>query len=949
MQIGTDQSYLLGLFNTSSSDSNGIVSMDLSSLYAPISTASSASGSNNPVAPTPPWNTTETPVQASAKVQSALAGQSFINENAAKLNFPGASTDYKKLFALYQGLSSLMDLANTAAGPNSPQYNAQLAQAFASGMQEVSRYLATSTFSKLRLTEGVSTTADTAQLKIAEPAATYITPPLTNSPTADVAAFDGAAQFSIAVTLNNVTKNIPIDLANLGTQPRSIGAVVDYINAQLSAAGVETRFATSRIPGQPQIITSGGTTVNLPPTSDQWALKVNVGTSETVSFSAPQTAGAVYVGQTVGNPNSAADPKIVADARSQLLKFQTDTTNVSAPPQISSQPNFVASRVFAENLDTGVGTIHAMQTAADGSVYMLADVTRSVEGQAVQGTQDVALMKYDSAGQLIYTRTLGASDSASGLGLAVSSTGQVAVVGQVTGTLNGATNGALNSNANGTSDQTDSFTTLYDKSGNEVWTDRRGSTLQDQASQVAFSGDGATVYVAGQAQGQMPGSSVPPAGGYDGYIAAFKTSATGGPQATFTQSFGTAGQDTPKGMVIDGNQLITASVESGHAVLRNYDISSGQPVLSSTRDLGDLQGGNLTGLALNAGQLVVSGTTANGALAAGTITRAASGGTDAFAAQIAENLSPSAGDAIAYYGGSGNDKATALSVSNGQVWIAGQAGTDLPGQPAVGTQDGFLAQLNISAGTIVNSDRFTGKDGMAAPTAIAVDTSGSSFLDRLGLPKGTLGGDTSLQLSSHSTLRAGEQFTVGPAHGSQATITIDPGETLSTLATKIQRASGSNLTATVTNTMTQQQLILTPTYGSSMIQLSSGPKGKDALATLGLPEGLLSQTITLGGKTSAADGGTKIYGLGLATTVNIDNAAQISHAKSVVNSALGVIRMAYQDLVTAASPPTPAQAAAAAGKTNAVPQYLTDELANLNAGLARLTGGSSGSTTSLLA
>ena len=63
---------------------------------------------------------------------------------------------------------------------------------------------------------------------------------------------------------------------------------------------------------------------------------------------------------------------------------------------------------------------------------------------------------------------------------------------------------------------------------------------------------------------------------------------------------------------------------------------------------------------------------------------------------------------------------------------------------------------------------------------------------------------------------------------------------------------------------------------------------------------------------------------------------------------MGVVRRAYQDLVTAASPPNPAAAAAANGKTGTVPQYLTNELANLTAGLQRLTGGNT-SGTSLLA
>ena len=61
--------------------------------------------------------------------------------------------------------------------------------------------------------------------------------------------------------------------------------------------------------------------------------------------------------------------------------------------------------------------------------------------------------------------------------------------------------------------------------------------------------------------------------------------------------------------------------------------------------------------------------------------------------------------------------------------------------------------------------------------------------------------------------------------------------------------------------------------------------------------------------------------------------------------AMGVVRRAYQDLVTAATPQTPAAAAAAHGKAGKVPQYLANQLANLNAGLQRLSSGSPFSTT----
>jgi hypothetical protein len=940
MQVG-DQSYILGLFTSTASAQNGIISMDLSSLTMAGQAAAAAPAPR--VAPTPPWNFAETPTQADANVQTALAGQPIINEGAAQLDLAGASVDYQKLFALYKGLDTLSNIAAQAAGGNSPEQLRQLSKAFNAGLAEVSDYVGSTDFSKLRLADGADSSSAKATITTSKPATTYTTPPLANSLTADVPAFAGSAQFNIAIQRNKQSFNIPIDLAGMGAQPRSLANVITYINQQLASAGVETRVASNKTPGVPQTITAGGHTVTLPPTSDQYGLQIKLGTSEQVTFSATQTAGAVYVAQTVGDTDPDKNSKTDdSHAREQLVKFQTDTTNVGAPPQIASQPNYTPGRVYANNLEPNIGTVHATQVGPDGSVYMLADVTDTTYGQSIQGTQDVALVKYDSAGRLVYSRTLGASSTASGMGLAVSSTGQVAISGSVTGALYGATEGALNSGPTGAfADETDSFVTLYDSSGNEMWTERRGSAQQDQASQVAFSADGSTVYVAGQAQGALPAGGAP-IGGYDGYIEAFKTSAKGTPQAVFTQAFGTTGQDSVKGMVVDGNSMITASVENGHAILRNFDISSGTPALSSTRDLGDLQGGTITGLALNGGQLVVAGSTANGALAAGTVTRAASGGTDAFAAQVSEDLSSNPSDAIAYYGGTGNDKATALAVSGGQVWIGGQAGTDLPGQPALGTKDGFLAQLDISTGTIVNSQRFTGRDGMATPTAIAVDTTGSSILDRLGLPKGTITGDTSQQLTAQSSLRAGEQFTISTGSGVPTKITIDSGETLATLALKINRASGFQAQATVTTVSGVSSLKIVPASTQMTVTLGAGPTGKNALTTLGLPEGMINLTTVKNNVIVPADGGSKIYGLGLSSTLNIDSAAQISHARAVVGAAMGIVRTAYQDLVNAATPQT---AGAQNGKTNGtVPAYLTAQLANLQAGLARLTGGSSASS-----
>ena len=146
MQIG-DQSYVLGLFNSTSSsaNNNGIISLDLSGLLS-SSQAAAAATPTQPVAPTPPWNSAEPATQAAANVQTALAGQPIINESAAVLDLPGASADYKKLFALYKGLDTLSNIAAQAAGGNSPEQQRQLSQAFNSGLTQVSDYLSSSDF-----------------------------------------------------------------------------------------------------------------------------------------------------------------------------------------------------------------------------------------------------------------------------------------------------------------------------------------------------------------------------------------------------------------------------------------------------------------------------------------------------------------------------------------------------------------------------------------------------------------------------------------------------------------------------------------------------------------------------------------------------------------------------------------------------------------------------------
>jgi hypothetical protein len=933
MTIGIDSSLLLSIYQSKL----GVLGLGMAGATGGT-TGTAAAPPPKPVAPTPPWSTVPTTQETSDDVAHAMAGGDFIDENAAKLDLPGASQDYKKLFTIYQALTTLQNVASqmNQTGLSDAQ-KTRINDTFTRGLGEISDYINSADMDSLRVVQGSSTSSDTTTIAVPKNPTAYTTPPLTSSQTTEVPAFEGDVQFNISIKRVNTTVNVPIDLSNMGTQPRTLPNVVNYINSQLAASGMATRVANTRIPGQAQTITSGTKTITLPAAPDQWAMTVNAGLSETVTFSAPQTANAVYVTQQVGSDDPDLNPETDDSTLDQeLTKFQTDTDNVPAPLQKPGQANWTDGRVSATDLGPNVGTVHASQVGPDGSVYVLADVTGTVNGQSIKGEQDVALMKYDSTGKIVYTQTLGASDSATGLGLAVSSTGQVAVTGSVSGGLNGSTDGALNSGTTGAfANESDSFVTLYDASGQEMWTERRGSSQQDQASQVAFGDDG-TVYVSGQTQSAMPGATAD--GGQDGYIEAFQTTAQGNPKVLFTQTVGSSGADKPAGMVVNGNSLYTASVENGHAVVRQFDTSSGAPVLMNTRDVGDLQGGSIAGLAMDGNQLVLAGTTSNGSLSGATVTSAAAGGTDAFALKMSSDLNPTSTDEIAYYGGSGDDKATAMAVSNGQVWIAGTTDGDLPNEAKIGAKDGFLVNLNVDTGNADYSQRFTGKNGQATPTSIAVDPTGASVLDRIGLPDGVMNPAGSQELTSVSSIRPGDQFTVQSEGGIKQTITIDPGETLDTLATKIKRASGFAVNITLSTTSAGRKMNISPVNDRAEIQFGPGKPGSDALAALGIPQGAIVNTTTNDdGKTVPSDGGAQIYALGIPDSLNLSDPSQVSHALAQISAAVVTVRGAYQDMVAAATPKSQ-QVQAAKPITGTVPAYLTAQIANYQAGLARLTG-----------
>jgi len=251
---------------------------------------------------------------------------------------------------------------------------------------------------------------------------------------------------------------VNFNLNDMGSTPRTISNVVSYLNTQLQAAGVFTRFADVRTPGASTSYKVGGVTHTTPVSADQYSLQIVGNAVETLSFSAPTTAPAVYITQTAGAvPNAPGSGTTgVTTTGASATGNTTGNTTSDVTQQflkLTTDPSATNVRAFTDTLGATIPNAIATAAGTNGSVYVLANVTGATQaGQvdsshAISGTQDVALMKYDSAGNLIFTQTLGSTASASGLGLAVSADGsQVAVVGQATGLLND-NGGAANSGA----------------------------------------------------------------------------------------------------------------------------------------------------------------------------------------------------------------------------------------------------------------------------------------------------------------------------------------------------------------------------------------------------------------------------------------------------------------------------------------------------------------------
>ncbi|MBI3676312.1 MAG: hypothetical protein HY243_06810 [Proteobacteria bacterium] len=885
-----------------------------SSLAANTQTAARTARKSATANDAPPWEDFSKKKQQAQDAQ-ILTTTSFVDLSSvpkhASTSDEKKEQDNQKLFALYKAVNTLSNLAAMSRrdGVTAGQ-KAGFNSRFQSGMDELQSFLSNQTFNNFTLQAAKPSSSVTAGISLPllqtdYTGATIATGDAVSASLANVSASD---KFTIAVTKGGTTNNVEIDLSQV-SGALTADNIVSTINQQLSAQGYNTRFH--------RVLTGGS--IDDAKTA-RYGITIQTAAGEKISLSSSAATPSLYVAGSNGSPNASQatdkSKQIAADQQGRLVKLDA----------LTSDPKGVFSATFTPT--TGNTTADATVVDAQGNVYVLGTSTGDFGNLLNQAQKDVTLAKYDSAGHLVWQQMLGSSNSASGFGLALDPTGGVVVTGSTTSKLSTA---AVNEGKD------DSFVAKYDAEGNQSWVKQIATLARNEALAVSVDASG-NVTIGGDVTGVI-GSGQSNSGDADAYLAKFDSKG----KLLAEKQLGTAGADKVAATAYDENgNLFVASVQNGHAVIAKYaggDITA-MPAWQS--DLGDLgANGALSGLVVKNGQVTLSGSTRNASLDAGgtaSIVNASSGNMDAFVFRLADNGSSSAANYVSYIGSAGTDTAGSVAVANdGTVYLSGTTTGTLAGQTrtVAGTNNLFVSAL-ANDGSISWTRQYGGASGQSTGKAVALDVQGSSVLDALGLPRGDIGVQQSVDLTNQTTLREGDGFSVKLAGtgGRTVRITISKGETLQSLATKINTALLFKGKATVTYGHGGKTLKLEVNEGVTAT-LIPGADGFDALARLGIAAGTLikpaaAKDAKSSADTSATDSGTHVFGLGLSSKLDISSAGGASSARAQLIGVLTAVRDAYRTANTA--PATEAK-----GNTSGTaPSYLSSQLANYS--LALQTG-----------
>lgn len=870
----------------------------------------------------PPWDPRGEVAALETLKGSVLASGQFFDSKFGEFASLDTGQDEKTLFAMYQGLKRLQSLATPASDKTASETDRNFwNRRFQEGVAQLGSYFEDTALEGVTVLKGEDLSKAESTLAISRGQSIYHTGTLHSGAfDAEVANFTGNVAFDVTVRKNGVDTVIGIDLADMGATARSLDNVAAHINSQLEAAGMLTRFERVKVGEKNEFGIVEG---------DDYGFKITGILTEKVSFTPVGGSAAVYMAGLSGTGETASG---------QLTKFVDLAGGATAAFARRIEADPTVTETTGEDGETSTSKaenpleIKAMARGADGGIFVVGHTSAAVDAQTLKGEQDLVLMRYDSNGKKLWSRVLGAGESASGAAVTVDGSGNVIVAGSVTGELSG-TNKAGGA---------DSLVVKYSADGVEQWTRRFGGTADDRAQSISAGADG-TVYIGGQANSAIGG--VANTGGTDGYLRAID--ADGNTLYTRAAGSGAGTQQVKATAIASDGGLIVATEEEGRAVLTKYaagDDGTGAPVW--TLDLGDMDSGRIGGLAVDeTGAIYLSGAAGAGFAPSAPVTGNA-GGRDAVLVKINDGPAASVGFTT-FLGSAEGNSAAGVSVAGGKVYLTGKTSGALPGAQQSGSRNAFAASLDATTGALDWVQQVSGRGGLSEGAAIVVDPAGDNALSKLGLPSGSLSYSDSRLVTDRSALRAGDHFYVSVDDGRKKKITIETGDTMRSLTFKLNAVFVLDASADVRRAATGDMLRITPKEGVR-IEFSPGKAGEDALGGLGLPVGAVTGKASLLDKNEdTTSDAPKVFALELPSRMDISTKDGALAASEALTEALSKIQRAYRELTIDPALQDLLAGPKAGKRGGTVPAYLSAQIANYSAGLERLQSGGGGGTLGL--
>lgn len=803
----------------------------------------------------PPWE--QTPPGDDDAAARLLSPKALIDLDHPALNRDGITDEVKSLFAAYQGLRKMQALAQFAANdPQGISMASILQSQWTRYESELQSYIGGLEFDEITLLAGEKNDAVSATALSPRSRAAFSGKMAFADRTTAISNIDPNAQFTINVGKTDGSDfDVLIDLGQMGATTRSLENIVDFINQELAAAGAISTVAVS---------------------SDKdgiYGFVVERSLSETLTFSAATTEAAVYM---AGVSGSGAH----ADGILQKIDGLDGTPNV----------------VGTERIDPEGGTAEANAVAIDsaGHVFVVGKVSGDIDGQVNQASADLYLKKHDAAGTLLWTRLLGATESATGFTVVVDGNDDVIVAGKVRGDLYDTASGG----------GADSFVTKFDAAGQELWSHQAGATETDGALGLAVDGSG-NVFVTGFTASALSGQTH--GGGTDAYIT--KLDSDGNRLAT--RQFGGAGNEIGNALAVSGGQVYVVGRADGQAFVRKFDAATLIEDSGFLMTLGAVaETTEITDIVVDGtGKIFVSGhsTDANLANNAGAGRLAHQGGVDGFVAKI--DAATATVDFTSYLGSANDDRAYGLDLDGTDVYVTGTTTGDLFGETLGGTRDAFVVKLDQTTGVEQFTHLLAGAGGYARGSAVRVDSGGSSILTRLGLPHGVLPIDESSSVTSNSSVRPGQFFYISVNDGPKEKVSIRASDSFRWLSFQINAALGGLGSAKVAFHSTGFNDLEITALRNAKISIFAGPDGLDALAGLGLkPQDLYGEPPK--GATNSDDDSDEdadqdanedadadaIFALGFTGELSLLDPDSAKTAAGHIDSAIAKIQTAYRTI-----------------------------------------------------